>query len=37
MQKWYLLKLFLELGEGEIKEISGGVGGEFMYDIFDIF
>jgi hypothetical protein len=27
------LKLFQELGEGEIKESSGE--GEFMYDVFD--
>jgi hypothetical protein len=34
MQKCYLLKLLQELGEGRIKESSGG--DEFKYDIFDI-
>jgi hypothetical protein len=34
MQKWYLLRLFQELGVGRMKEKSGG--GEFQYDIFDI-
>jgi hypothetical protein len=29
----YLLKLFQESGEGEMKESSGG--GEFNYDIYD--
>jgi hypothetical protein len=33
MEKSYLLKLFLELGEEGIK--NGG-GGELKYDIFDI-
>jgi hypothetical protein len=33
MQKWYLLKLFQELGEGGMKESSGG--SEFKYDVFD--
>jgi hypothetical protein len=30
MQKWYLLKLFQEWEEEEIKENGGG--GEFKYD-----
>jgi hypothetical protein len=33
-KKRYLLKLLQELGEGGIKENSGG--GKFKYDIFDI-
>jgi hypothetical protein len=33
MQKWYLLKLFQDLGDRKIKD-SGG-GGEFKYDMFD--
>jgi hypothetical protein len=33
MKTQYLLKLFQELGEGEIRVSSGG--GEFKYDIFD--
>jgi hypothetical protein len=35
MEKWYLLKLFQEWGEGRIKE--NGEGSELKYDIFDIF
>jgi hypothetical protein len=35
MQKWYLLKLLQESGEGEMKE--SGWGGDFMYDIVDTF
>jgi hypothetical protein len=34
MEKWYLLKLFQEWGEEEIKENDGA--GEFKYYIFDI-
>jgi hypothetical protein len=33
--KRYLLKLFQEWGEGGIEE--NDAGGEFKYDIFDIF
>jgi hypothetical protein len=32
-KKWYLLKLFQELGESGIKESSDGSA--FKYDIFD--
>jgi hypothetical protein len=34
MEKNYLLKLFLQWGEEQIKENCGG--DEFKYDIFDI-
>jgi hypothetical protein len=33
MEKWYLLKLFQECGEGGIKGSNGG--GAFKYGIFD--
>jgi hypothetical protein len=34
MEKWYLLKLFQEWEEGNMKDYSRG--GAFKYDIFDI-
>jgi hypothetical protein len=34
MEKWYLLKVYQELGGGQMK--GNGGEGEFKYDIFDI-